>query len=66
MAALVYKSVNRSRLQALVRDATADELGIERTHLSPLDGRRTVASPRRRVRLGRGGPTFRCGGHREC
>lgn len=39
VAALVYKSVNRSQLQAWVRDAAADELGIGRSQLSPLDGR---------------------------
>jgi hypothetical protein len=34
VAALVYKSINREQLRAWVRDATADELGVERSLLS--------------------------------
>jgi AcrR family transcriptional regulator len=39
VAALIYKSVNRKQLQAWVRDTTADELGIERRHLAPANGK---------------------------
>jgi AcrR family transcriptional regulator len=38
VAALIYKSVNRTQLQRWVRDTTADELGVARAHLSPTNG----------------------------
>jgi len=38
VAALIYKSVSRKQLQTWVRDATADELGIDRALLNGVKG----------------------------
>ena len=54
VAALVYKSINREQLRAWVRDATADELGIERRLLSDQPAHR-LAMPGQRLAVQREG-----------
>ena len=44
VAALVYRSVTRKQLQSWVRDATADEIGVDRAALASSNG--TLTRPR--------------------
>ena len=41
VASLIYKSVSRKQLQAWVRNATADEIGIDRARLAASNGSRS-------------------------
>jgi AcrR family transcriptional regulator len=49
VASLIYKTVSRKQLQAWVREATADEIGIDRARLAASNGRPSATTKTQRA-----------------